>query len=139
MRVIAHVSETHFGNDVQDPVDRATAVMEHLVAMSPRPDMLVVTGDLADHGLPEEYAIVRRWLDLWPGPLGREWADRQRVSRIEAVVLNDQGRLRLVRIDAAGDGDDVSASHTLQSSETASTKSMSLHAPSAAATSWDWR
>ena len=66
---IAHVSDTHFGNDVQDPADRAAAVIEHLVSMSPRPDVLVVTGDLADHGLPEEYALARAWLDLWPGPL----------------------------------------------------------------------
>ena len=51
MRVIAHVSDTHFGNDVQDPADRAAAVIEHLVSMSPRPDVLVFTGDLADHGV----------------------------------------------------------------------------------------
>lgn len=37
--------------------------------MSPRPDVLVVTGDLADHGLMEEYAFARAWLELWPGPL----------------------------------------------------------------------
>ena len=35
----------------------------------PRPDVLVVTGDLTDHALTEEYAVARAWLDLWPGPL----------------------------------------------------------------------
>src|SRR5262245_47874640 len=69
MVVIAHVSDTHFGNAVQDPAKRAAAVMDHLLAMSPRPDVLVVSGDVADHGLPEEYAEARAWLDRWPGPV----------------------------------------------------------------------
>jgi 3',5'-cyclic AMP phosphodiesterase CpdA len=69
MLVIAHVSDTHFGNDVQDPSARAGAVMDHLLAMDPRPDVLVVTGDVADHGLPGEYDEARAWLDRWDGPL----------------------------------------------------------------------
>ncbi len=69
MVVIAHVSDTHFGNTAQDPAGRAAAVMDHLLAMDPRPDLLVVSGDVADHGLPEEYVEARRWLDRWPGPL----------------------------------------------------------------------
>src|SRR4051812_19074233 len=69
MTVLAHVSDTHVGNAVQDPAARMAAVMDHLLAMSPRPDVLVVTGDVADHGLPHEYAVARRWLDRWPGPV----------------------------------------------------------------------
>ena len=34
----------------------------HLDAMDPRPDVLLVTGDVADHGLPEEYAEAREVL-----------------------------------------------------------------------------
>ena len=68
MFVVAHVSDTHFGNDVQDPAGRAAAVMDHLLAMNPRPDVLVLTGDVADHGLAHEYAAARAWLDRWPGP-----------------------------------------------------------------------
>jgi Icc protein len=69
MLVIAHVSDTHFGNDIQDPAPRAAAVMGHLLAMDPRPDLLVLSGDVADHGLPEEYDAARAWLDRWEGPL----------------------------------------------------------------------
>lgn len=69
MFVVAHVSDTHFGNDVQDPTARATAVLDHLLAMDPRPDVLAVTGDVADHGLSTEYAEARAWLDRWPGPV----------------------------------------------------------------------
>jgi 3',5'-cyclic-AMP phosphodiesterase len=68
MFVVAHVSDTHFGNDVQDPAGRAAAVMDHLLAMSPRPDLLVLTGDVADHGLVDEYVAARTWLDRWPRP-----------------------------------------------------------------------
>jgi 3',5'-cyclic AMP phosphodiesterase CpdA len=69
MLVIAHVSDTHFGNDSQDPAPRTAAVMDHLLAMDPRPDVLVVSGDVADHGLPREYDAARAWLDRWDGPL----------------------------------------------------------------------
>jgi Icc protein len=69
MFVVAHVSDTHFGNDRQDPTDRLAAVMDHLLALDPAPDVLVVSGDVADHGLPAEYAAARAWLDRWPGPL----------------------------------------------------------------------
>src|SRR3954451_15226021 len=67
MRVVAHVSDTHVGSDVRDPASRMASVMDHLLAMSPRPDVLLVTGDVADHGLPQEYAGARAWLDRWPG------------------------------------------------------------------------
>ncbi|MGC4109750.1 MAG: metallophosphoesterase, partial [Nocardioides sp.] len=67
MFVVAHVSDTHFGNDVQDPAPRCAAVMDHLLAMRPRPDVLVLSGDVADHGLGHEYAAARAWLDRWPG------------------------------------------------------------------------
>ncbi|HEX3932250.1 MAG TPA: metallophosphoesterase [Nocardioides sp.] len=69
MFVVAQVSDTHFGNDVQEPSMRCSAVMDHLLAMRPRPDLLVVSGDVADHGLDQEYAAARAWLDRWPGAL----------------------------------------------------------------------
>ena len=112
MRVIAHVSDTHFGNDVKDPADRAAAVIEHLVSMSPRPDVLVVTGDLADHGLPEEYAAARAWLDLWPGPLAvcpgnhdvrQAFVEGLGVSSRSVVEVGD---LRFVMLDSLIDAVD---------------------------------
>jgi 3',5'-cyclic-AMP phosphodiesterase len=66
--LIAHVSDTHFGGP-PDAAPRAERVVEHLVAMDPRPDVLLVTGDVADHGRPEEYAEARSVLDRWTGPL----------------------------------------------------------------------
>jgi 3',5'-cyclic AMP phosphodiesterase CpdA len=65
--LIAHVSDTHFGGP-PDARARAEAVVAHLLALEPRPDVLLVSGDLADHGLPEEYAEARSVFDAWPGP-----------------------------------------------------------------------
>jgi 3',5'-cyclic-AMP phosphodiesterase len=65
--LIAHVSDTHFGGP-PDARARAELVMAHLLALDPRPDVLLVTGDIADHGTPDEYAEARLVLDAWPGP-----------------------------------------------------------------------
>jgi 3',5'-cyclic-AMP phosphodiesterase len=65
--LVAHVSDTHFGGP-PDARARAEALVAHLLAMDPRPDVLLVTGDVADHGLPEEYAEARAVLGAWPGP-----------------------------------------------------------------------
>jgi 3',5'-cyclic-AMP phosphodiesterase len=66
--VIAHVSDTHFGGP-PEARDRAERLLAHLDAMSPRPDLLLVSGDIADHGTAEEYAEARAVLDAWTGPL----------------------------------------------------------------------
>jgi len=68
MFTIAHVSDTHFGNR-PEAGPRAAAVLDHLLAMSPRPDVLVVTGDIADHGLEDEYAEARDAFARWDGPI----------------------------------------------------------------------
>jgi 3',5'-cyclic AMP phosphodiesterase CpdA len=65
--LIAHVSDTHFGGP-PDARARAERILSHLDAMDPRPDVLLVSGDIADHGAAEEYAEARAVLDAWPGP-----------------------------------------------------------------------
>ncbi|HEX4685160.1 MAG TPA: metallophosphoesterase [Nocardioides sp.] len=106
MFVVAHVSDTHFGNDVQDPAGRAAAVMDHLLAMSPRPDILVLTGDVADHGLAHEYAAAREWLDRWPGAVavcpGNHDVRRAYVDGLgrESRDVVDHGGYRFVLLDS---------------------------------------
>lgn len=64
--LIAQVTDTHVGFRPDSP-DRVRAVLDWLLAMEPRPDVLVVTGDVADHGLPEEYLLARETFAAWPG------------------------------------------------------------------------
>jgi 3',5'-cyclic AMP phosphodiesterase CpdA len=67
--VIAHVSDTHFGNDESQAADRTRRVLDALLRMDPPPDVLVHTGDVADHGLADEYAEAVKVLSAWEGPL----------------------------------------------------------------------
>jgi 3',5'-cyclic AMP phosphodiesterase CpdA len=66
--VIAHVSDTHFGC-VDGAADRTRRIIDALLHMDPRPDVLVVSGDVADHGLAAEYAEAVQVLSAWEGPL----------------------------------------------------------------------
>ena len=68
MLVIAHLSDTHIGAR-PEAVDRTRRVLDAILAMRPAPDVLVHTGDVADHGAPDEYEQVRRLHAVWPGPL----------------------------------------------------------------------
>ncbi|MDR7087221.1 3',5'-cyclic AMP phosphodiesterase CpdA [Aeromicrobium panaciterrae] len=60
--VIAHVSDTHFGHGTAavysntDPAAYLEATMRRLAIV--RPDAIVFTGDIADHGEPEAYEAV---------------------------------------------------------------------------------
>jgi 3',5'-cyclic AMP phosphodiesterase CpdA len=63
---LAHVSDLHIGQDRGDGSDRALrrarAVVDYLNAMPGDVDAVLVTGDLADHGTPEEYRTVAQLL-----------------------------------------------------------------------------
>lgn len=67
MSLVAQLTDLHFGGP-EGAADRVHRVLDHLLAMTPHPDALVVTGDIADHGRPEEYAEARAVLDRWTGP-----------------------------------------------------------------------
>ena len=64
--LVAHLSDTHFGGPV-DARARVDRVLDHVLALDPLPDLLLVTGDITDHGTPEEYAEAREVLDRWTG------------------------------------------------------------------------
>ena len=65
--VIAHLSDLHVGGP-WSPADRARRVLAHLVGYDPPVDVVVLTGDLAEHGSEQEYAEVAALLAQWPGP-----------------------------------------------------------------------
>ncbi|MEU8261713.1 metallophosphoesterase [Micromonospora sp. NPDC048999] len=59
--LIAHLSDPHVGLR-PDAADRFRQVVSHLVAVRPAPDVVILTGDVADHGMPEEYELARKIL-----------------------------------------------------------------------------
>ncbi|BBC36261.1 3',5'-cyclic adenosine monophosphate phosphodiesterase CpdA [Streptomyces graminofaciens] len=56
--LVAHVSDIHIGGSKQS-VERAMRVRDYLNGLPTPVDAVVVTGDIADHGLVEEYEIAR--------------------------------------------------------------------------------
>ncbi len=52
--LVAHLSDLHLDGSARSG-ERARRVVDHVRALSPRPDLVLVTGDVADHGAPEEY------------------------------------------------------------------------------------
>jgi hypothetical protein len=69
LMLIAQLSDTHIwpaGHLYQDVVDSNrmfVEALEHLHGLDRRPDLIVLTGDLVDEGLPDEYVGVRHLLD----------------------------------------------------------------------------
>ncbi|MEU4535998.1 metallophosphoesterase [Streptosporangium sp. NPDC023825] len=61
MIVIAHLSDTHIDGGRRS-AERTRAVMDHLEDLPHDLDAVLVTGDIADHALPEEYERARRLL-----------------------------------------------------------------------------
>ena len=66
--LVAHLTDLHFGGPVAARA-RADRALDHLLALDPAPDLLLVTGDVADHGSADEYAQARAVLSRWPGAL----------------------------------------------------------------------
>lgn len=70
--ILAQISDLHLkaggqlSYNVFDAAAMLRACVAHILSLKQRPDVLAVTGDLTDGGLPEEYALLRELL----APLG---------------------------------------------------------------------
>jgi Icc protein len=69
--LVIQISDPHIGGDWggDDPVAGLRAVVEDVRRQPDRPDVLLVTGDLADHGTAAEYATVRELLEPVGAPV----------------------------------------------------------------------
>ena len=110
--VVAHLTDTHLG--IPGAAARVRLVLDHLRAMSPRPDVLLVSGDVADHGFPEEYAEARAVLDTWDGVLATCPGNHDVRAAYAAAFCHDgptetvvaHGGRRLVLLDSLVDAVD---------------------------------
>jgi Icc protein len=68
---IAHLSDPHLmrGPLAALPAANLAEAIGRVLAIEPRPDCIVITGDLADTGHPEEYAALRTILRRCPIPV----------------------------------------------------------------------
>jgi 3',5'-cyclic-AMP phosphodiesterase len=68
---IAHLSDLHLtrGPLAAQPAAALADALARLLAVEPRPDCVVITGDLADTGHPDEYAALRAILRRCPLPV----------------------------------------------------------------------
>jgi 3',5'-cyclic AMP phosphodiesterase CpdA len=53
--IVAQISDLHVGDRVHRAADHLERAVDHVNALAPRPDVVLVTGDLAAHGRVEEY------------------------------------------------------------------------------------
>lgn len=118
--LIAQLSDPHVRPDgvlykgVVDSNALFAAAIAHVNALDPRPDLVLLSGDLVDEGLPEEYTMLRRLLGVLEVPLrvipgnhdsrdalGQAFADHQYLPRSGPMsyVADDCGPLRLVALD----------------------------------------
>jgi Icc protein len=63
MTVIAHLSDVHIDGDERS-AERTLRVVRHLAGLREQIDVVLVTGDIADHGTEAEYDRARRLIDL---------------------------------------------------------------------------
>jgi Icc protein len=115
--LLVQLSDPH----VNDADPQAAAALAHAVdavqALRPTPDAVVVTGDLADHGSPTEYARVEKLLARLPMPVltlagnhddpaAVDGADELRVAGYRILTCEtrldgrDDGRLDVERLAA---------------------------------------
>lgn len=72
--LLAQISDLHIGQDYQNDggtraLHRAHRVIDYLNSLPGDVDGVLVTGDLADHGLPDEYRTVRELLGMLRFPV----------------------------------------------------------------------
>ena len=63
MRVVAHLSDLHFGR-----VERATLEPLRRRVIELAPDLVVISGDLTQRARPQQFGEARAFLDSLPGP-----------------------------------------------------------------------
>lgn len=119
--LIAQITDIHLGFDPDNPAEynrkRLAAVLRALCRMSPRPDLLLATGDLVDQGDADSYRRLRGALDGLPFPvrmvLGNH--DRRDTFRAEfpeagtipsghVQYVEEAGPVRLVMLDTLDEG-----------------------------------
>ena len=105
--VVAHLSDCHLGATDEAPA-RLRRALDHVAACDPAPDVLVLSGDVADHGLDEEYRAAAELLStvtipllVCPGNHDVRGPFETYIGPVESVL--DVGGYRLVALNSLVD------------------------------------
>jgi 3',5'-cyclic-AMP phosphodiesterase len=105
--VVAHLSDCHLGATDAAPA-RLRRALDHVAACDPGPDVLVLSGDVADHGLDEEYRAAAELLStvavpllVCPGNHDVRGPFESYIGPVESVL--DAGGYRLVALNSLVD------------------------------------
>jgi Icc protein len=110
---VAQISDPHIGGDWggPDPVAGLVAILDAVFALPDRPDALLVTGDLVEHGTDEGYEHIHELLTATPAPVHVLGGNHDRREGLRArfglpggpadpvQYSADLGPLRLVALD----------------------------------------
>jgi 3',5'-cyclic-AMP phosphodiesterase len=121
--LVAQLSDPHIGADWhgEDPLAALRAVVQAVVALPNRPDAVLVSGDLSEHGRPAEYAAVSETVAAIGAPvhvIAGNHDDRAALRAAFGLSCEDAGPvqwaadlgpLRLVGLDTTIPGKDGGA------------------------------
>ncbi len=119
--LIAQVTDIHLGFQPDDPAElnrkRFDEVIETLLALKPRPDLLLATGDLTEAGTIASYRTLKSLCDDLPFPvlpaLGNHdnrdnfctiFSDMPRIAGGFVQYASDAGPLRIIVLDTLDEG-----------------------------------
>jgi Icc protein len=112
--MLAQLSDPHIrlGEGERESAAALAAAVAAVNALDPAPDAVLVSGDLADHGDPREYARVRELLAALERPAHVLAGNHDDVAALEAVFGPAEyavrvGPLRLIGLDSTVPGSDA--------------------------------
>jgi 3',5'-cyclic AMP phosphodiesterase CpdA len=113
--VVAHLSDCHMGATDEAPA-RLRRALDHVAACAPPPDVLLLSGDVADHGLDVEYEVAAELLSTVTIPFvtcpGNHDVRTRFVQHIgPAESVTDVGDHRLVALNSLVDAADERIDH----------------------------
>ena len=104
--LIAQISDIHLGGAVSDGIDanraRLGRVLDRLCAMARLPDLLLVTGDLAEAGDADSYGQLEQQLGRCPFPAHVALGNHDQRTAARAVFAYGEGEFLHYSIDAPG-------------------------------------